>query len=264
METHPDPPPLDEASAVATSSLPGRLFNVFAAPGELFDELRYSPVRHVNWLVPLVLSIAVGILFSTVAFSQPDLVAQVFRQQEEALSARVEKGKITQEQADRALQGMRQFQNPKFMMLMGSVGASIGGVVFLVILSCLLWLLTAKILGGTLSLAKAFELTGLAGTINVLGGLVTLMLVLLKGNIAAGPSAALLLGTGDQGSYLYQYLAALNVMTLWYLAVLSIGAAKLAGRSPLAAGSWIFGCWVVVRFGLATATAWWIRFQANL
>jgi hypothetical protein len=56
-------------SPAEPSSLFGRLFNMFAAPGELFDELRQSKPAHSNWVVPLLLSMVVGVLFSIVVFS---------------------------------------------------------------------------------------------------------------------------------------------------------------------------------------------------
>lgn len=246
------------------SSLGARIFNVFAAPGELFEELRVAKPVHSNWVVPLLLSFVVGITFSVVVFSQPDIVSGVFAQQEAALAARVEAGTMTQEQADQALVGMQQFSSGKVMMVMGSAAAVIlGGIMFL-ITGLLIWLLASKILKGGIGVLKAFELTGLAGMIYVVGSFLTMAVVLYKGDVTAAPNAALFLEKFDPASYAHQFLAALNVVTLWYLVVVSIGVSKLAGRSFGAGAIWVFGFWLVVRSGLAAMSAWWAQFQSRM
>jgi hypothetical protein len=170
-----------ETETAAPASLGSRLFNVFAAPGEVFEELRDARPAHSNWVVPLLLSVVMGIVFSLVVFSQPDIVAGITSQQEAALEARVEAGKMTREQADQALVGMERFTSPGLMMLFGSIGSVVGGVVFFILVALLLWLLMTAILKGGVSAAKAFELAGLAGMIFVLGSLLTMTLVLLRG-----------------------------------------------------------------------------------
>lgn len=112
-DSTPSDPRVDEPSSLGT-----RLFNVFAAPGELFEELRHAQPAHSNWLVPLVLSMSVSILFTVVVFSQPDIVARIKAQQEEALAARVEAGKMTPEQAEQAVAGMQLVGSPRVMILM--------------------------------------------------------------------------------------------------------------------------------------------------
>jgi Yip1 domain len=245
-------------------SLGARLFNVFAAPGELFEGLRDTRPAQTNWLIPLLLSMTMAVVFCVVVFSQPDIVANVVSQQDSAFAVRVKAGKMTQDQADKASEMMAKWRTPKMMMTFGSILAVLFNAIALVVFSLLIWLLTDKILKGGVSFNKAFELCGLSSMIGVLGGLVTMLVVLLKSNVTAGPNAALLVGEFNQASYLHQFLAAINVMTIWYLVVLAIGAAKLSRRSFGAAAFWIFGTWAVIRFGLAAGSAWWAQFQSKL
>lgn len=257
MNDHQDSLPEQTESPDEPASLFGRLFNVFAAPVELFEELRQSKPVHSNWFVPVLLSMIVGVLFSVVVFSQPDIVADIAAQQEKAVAAQVESGKLSQAQADQALVAMRPFQSGTVLMIFGSLGAVFATMVFFVILSLLMWVLVAKILKSDITLLKTFEMAGLASMINVLGALLTLLIVLLKGSLLAGPNAALFVGAFDQANYLHQFLSALSLVTIWYLVVLCIGASKLSGRSFGAAAAWIFGVWLVVRFGAAFGSAWW-------
>jgi hypothetical protein len=259
-------PPLDptEIETTAPASLGSRLFNVYAAPGELFEELREAQTAHSNWVVPLILSMAMGIVFSVVVFSQPDIVAGLASQQEAALEARVEAGKMTREQADQAMVAMERFSSPGLMMLFGSIGSVVGGVVFFLVVALLLWLLMAVVLKGGVSAAKAFELAGLAGMIFVLGSLLTMTLVLLRGDLQAGLNAALFLERFEPASFTHQLLAAVNAVTLWYLAVLCVGVGRLTSRSFGMAAIWIIGFWAVVRGSIAFASAWWAQVQSGM
>jgi hypothetical protein len=257
-------PSQESEAADEPASLWARLFNVFAAPGELFESLRESQPAHVNWLVPLLLSMASGVLFTVVVFSQPDIVAAMRAQQEAALMERVQAGRLSPEQAEQALAAMNRFTSPQMLMFLGSVGAIIGGAIFFVVVSLLTWLLTAKLLKGGTGLLKAFELAGLASMVYVVGSLLTMTLVLLKGDIQAGLNLALLIERFDPTNTAHQGLAALDAVTIWYLAVLSLGASQLTHRRFGAAAIWVFGSWAIVRGGLALGSAWWAGMQAGL
>jgi len=60
MENTPTPLPVADVQQPA-SSLGGRLVNMFAAPGDVFEEIRTSTPSSANWLVPLLLSCLVGV-----------------------------------------------------------------------------------------------------------------------------------------------------------------------------------------------------------
>ena len=254
-------------SATATPTpdamtLPGRLFNVYAAPGEVFDSIRSAPPSHANWIAPTVLSALLGVIFSLVIFGQPDIAASVFAGQEAALRERVDAGKLTQKQADQQIAAMRKMV--PVMKYIGMAGAVFGTVVFLVVISGLVWLLTAKILKGDVSFLKTIEMVGLAGMIHVAGGLITMLIVLLKGDINSGANLGLLVGTVDPRNIVHQLLAAISLSTLWYNAVLSVGVSRLSGQSFLKSAAWVFGFWLVVRGAMAIASVVWANVAAGL
>src|SRR5277367_6665687 len=101
MDTAPtDPPPVE--APPEPSSLTDRLTNVIAAPGEAFDEIKARPVSAANWLMPLALSVAGGIVYILLAFSQPAILNSLKEQREAAFQKNVDAGKMTQAQADQA------------------------------------------------------------------------------------------------------------------------------------------------------------------
>ena len=81
-------------------SLSGRLMNIFVAPGDVFESIKPAPSRASNWLVPVLLACAVGVINVWVMFSQPAIQQQFRAQQAMKFDQLVEDGKMTREQAD--------------------------------------------------------------------------------------------------------------------------------------------------------------------
>src|SRR5260221_4903649 len=127
--TESSPPTLPNAINAQSTSLIGRMANVFATPGEVFDEVKNAPPSVANWLVPAVLLALVGIVYSLVLFSQPSIQQQMREQQEQAIEKRVKDGKMTQAQADQALAALEKFSGPAMMKVFGSFGAVIGSFI---------------------------------------------------------------------------------------------------------------------------------------
>jgi hypothetical protein len=84
-------------------SLPARLLNIFADPGEVFEGVRSSRASLANWLVPAALLSIASILLALAMFSQPAIVQQVREQQARAIEDQVSAGKLSQADADQAM-----------------------------------------------------------------------------------------------------------------------------------------------------------------
>ena len=102
------------------SSLMGRLANVYAAPGEVFDQVKASPPSTANWLAPALIFILVGWLGAWLIFSQASIKQQLRDIQEQAIQKQVDKGRLSQKQADSAMQAAEKF---------GNIGAVVGAAV---------------------------------------------------------------------------------------------------------------------------------------
>jgi hypothetical protein len=245
MENSPTPLPLEEVQRPA-SSLAGRLLNVFAAPGEVFEEIRSSAPSTANWLVPLLLACLVGVGYSFAVFSQESILHSMRDAQEKTMQRRVDAGKMTREQADQALAVSEQFMGPTLMKVFGSVGAVVANCVMLFLVALIIWLLGRWAFKDRFPYLKAMEVAGLAGTINILGGIVAMLLAVVMGNIAMTPGPVLLVHEFDPTNKLHAFLAQLNVFMLWYIALLSIGLAKLCRVAYGKAAIWLFGVWAVL------------------
>jgi hypothetical protein len=225
-------------STVPRSSLLRRLLNVYAAPSEVFDEVRASPRFILNWLVPALILLLVGWLGTRLALSQDYIKQQLRDYQEQGVQRLVDKGRIPKEQADAAQEAGQTSLNVRVRTepLYNAIAVPfLWAVIF--------WLVGTVPLRGSFTYLKALEVVGLASMITVLGSIVRTLLILVTGNFFASPSLMLLIKEFDPQNTLHSVLAAINVMTFWGLAVKAIGLARLSGASVGKAAVWILLIW---------------------
>lgn len=233
--------PTGEPSPSPPSALAARLFNVYAAPGEVFDEVRARPPSTANWVVPMLLLMVVSAVGAWLVFSQP-----AFQQQQDEAQARfmqrlVEKGKVPPEAAaaqDTATprSRLKYTLGPTAGAIVTSLAAPFWGAL-------LLWIIGAKLLKGGFSYGKALEAAGLACMIDVLGALVKTLLILATANLQATVSPALALREVDWFNPAHLALVSLDLFALWLYAVRAVAMARL-GRLRLGVClASMFGCY---------------------
>lgn len=246
-----EPPPAE--SPAPKTSLGGRLVNILAAPGEVFDEIKAAPVAVANWLAPLLVYAVAGVISVCVMFAQPAIQQVIHEQQVKAMDKLVQQGKMTQAQEDQALQVMQKFMGPTMMAIFGSVGIVIYGLVSLFGWALVLWLMAQWFFKVRPGYLKLVEVTGLASVVVILGMVVSTLLCVVLGRLNAGPSLALLVKDFDLSNRLHLLLGAVNAIYLWHAAVLAVGLAKLTGGSLTKAFAVVFGFWVLIELLLIAA-----------
>ena len=220
-------------------SLIARLLNVFAIPGEVFSEVRATPSTPANWIVPAVLLVVVSWVSVWLILSQEPLRYQLRELSDKAIQQQVDKGKLSQADADK----VRQFSDIGSrggMVLMPLVFAFVTPFFW----GLVLWVIGGQILKGGFGYMKAVEVAGLANTVAILETIIKTLLIILTSNIFAAPSLALLIKNFDPENQLHSMLAVINFMTMWLLVVRSIGLARLANIGFARAAGWVFGIWL--------------------
>lgn len=242
------PPPISEIESVASKpppmSLMARLMNVFAGPGEVFDDIKASPQAITNWLIPALLFAFVGVISSIVMFSQPAIVQQIHEQQAKKMDELVKAGKMSQADADKALAMADKITGPTMLKIFGSVAAVIASFVRLLWWALILWLL-GKLLKKPFGYGKALEIIGLASMITVLGSLVTVLLIVNLGRMIATPSLALTVTDFDVTRKSHLMLGTVNFFYFWQIGILSVGLSKLAGVTFMRAMPLVLTCWIL-------------------
>lgn len=244
------PPPIPEPSAPVaprepTMSLTGRLVNVFAVPGEVFEDTKASRPKAANWLMPALIASVVGVVSSFIMFSQPAIQQSVREQQEKAMQQQVEAGKMTQAQADQAMAMVEKFTGPTMMAVFGSAGSLLISFARLFWWGLILWLLGRVVLKAQFGYMKTVEVVGLASMISVLGAIVALLLIVNFGKLFATPSLALAVSDFDLKNKSHLLLGAANVFTFWHVAIMSVGLSRLAAVPWARAMFAVFSFWLV-------------------
>jgi hypothetical protein len=239
----------------AKMSLGARLLNVFAAPGEVFEQIRDRAVSPSNWVAPALLLLAVGWLGSLLVFGQPSIMQQIKQMSDQSLDKQIQSGKLSQQQADQARPVVQK------VTIGITYAAAYGMPVFAgfavpFIYGLILWLVGNKALGGNFPYMKAVELVGLAGMIDVLGSVLRVLLILVMDNPFASPSLALFVKQFDPQNPVHGFLGLFNITALWCLTVRAVGLARISKSSFAKAAMWVFGIWaawgaLITGFGFA-------------
>lgn len=259
----PAPPASAEPPPPPPMSLAARLLNVFAVPGDVFEEVKAARHSAANWLAPMLIASVVGVISVVILFSQPAIQQQLREKQAQAMEQNLEKqvqaGKLTREKADQQLAMMEKVFGPTMQKVLGSVGAVFYSVVRVFFWALVLWLLGRGWLHARFGYLKTLEVAGLAGMIGVLGAIVTLLLQVNFSNSAASPSLALAVGDFDQKNVSHVLLAMVNLFEVWQVGVLASGLARLAGVPFLRAAFPLLVVWMVVTVVLGGLSALAVR-----
>jgi hypothetical protein len=239
-----DDPPRDEPQPEA--ALPVRLANVYAAPGELFESLRGQPPKLSNWLVPIILAAIVGVISVWVMYSQPAILQQVADAQAQQIQKSVDEGKMTQEQADKIQRDFGPMQ-ATIIRIAGMIVAPIMVFAWLFIVSLVFFLMLRWVFHAPVPFMKTVEVVGLSQMIGVLGGLVTTLLMVITGSMFANAGPVLAISDFDVGNKLHLLASSVNLMTLWWLGVVSIGLARVSQVSFAKLALALFGIWAILR-----------------
>lgn len=244
-----EPPPIDSADSTPPTPMPllARMMNVFAVPGEVFENIRRSPNAPSSWVMPILIACVVSVLAALILYSQPAVVAQTrqmmnqqFEKQRVAIQKQVDDGKMEQARADEALEGMEKgfefMTRPGSLKVLHSVGGVVVGFVRVFWWAFALWLLSLLLLRVRIPYVKALEVTGLSSLIGTLGILVTLLLQINLGRPSATPSLALGLSDFDPSNKMHMVLGALNLVQVWMILVMGLGLARLTNM-PFARAS---------------------------
>jgi hypothetical protein len=249
METEiSGPAPANATSSGPVMSLPARLLNVFATPEDVFESLaRGGESSTGNWLLPVLLSCVVGIVYVLVGFAQPNVQQQIRDQQEQQLQKLADSGKMSAGDLEAARNRLEQINTITLVKISGAVGSVVMSFITVFTVALVLKAMAHWVLKQPVAYMKLVEVAGLAGMISVLGTIVQLLLVVIMGSIFVSAGPVLFIQEIDPHNKVHLLLASLNLMSFWYLAVLGVGLAKVARARFLQAAVPLLILWAVLR-----------------
>jgi hypothetical protein len=249
MDASPIPTPAQEDAPSEPLSLLDRLTGVITGPTEVFEEVKRSPVRASNWLVPLILVCLGAVFYTVMAFSQPGVNRPFEEAREKAMQKLVADGKMTQAQVDQAMA-----VGSRITKIVAPFGAVFATAVGIFLLAVAIWLALKLSSEAKLDYMKIVEVCGLAAVIDVPQKIIRTWLVTWKENMLSTLSPTLLLANPDMHSKRDIFLSMIDPIDFWWLAVLSLGISKVASISFQKAALICFGIWYGFRVIAALLT----------
>ena len=252
MEQNESPTQTTESSASADVSVGTLITNVFASPREAFDALAGAEVKHMRWVLPLLITLVVMVIGIYLITSNATFHQQMQDAQMSAMQKQVDEGKMTQEQADRAADMMG--SGGKMFLIIGSIGGSIFVLLMFVVGALFLWLAGKFVLKSPAGYPKYLEVYGLSAWVGIGGAIITFMLMIGMNTMYASASGALVvLSDFDPSNTTHKLLKALDVFAIWQAVVVGIGLSAVAKKENgpgigVALGLWVL--WVAVSVGL--------------
>jgi len=217
-----------EATAVKSMSFTDKLVNIFASPGELFENVRDTGKTNSNWVIPSIIFIVVTVVLSQLLLTNPELTSQIGAMTRKAFDKAVQDGKLTQDLAD------QQYERFGPGSIFFTISTFAGPVVFtfvrLFVVALIYWLLGKSVMKAQAPYMKVVEVVGLTMLIGTLEVLVSNIMVFATTSITASPSLGFFVSDFDLENKVHVALSKVNVFTFWELIVTSIGLSKLFRR----------------------------------
>lgn len=233
--------PEEEAEISHTDKLVG----VFSEPGNTFAKISKSGAKTSDWIIPVVILIAVSILSSILMFTNPSIKLQMKQERENQIQEMVDKGAITQEQADQQIEAMEKFSSGPFMIITTSISMIFFIFIFFFIISALIMLFVKFGLKGVGTYKDAMTAYGLPYYIIIIQAIVMVILSLAMGKAFQSTGISSFMDL-EKGSFINFILNKVDVFSIWFYAVLSIAFAKMfKSQSTGKYYILIFGLWIV-------------------
>jgi len=256
METPPDTFQVETPQPDAPkTSLGARIFNVFATPSEVFEEVRTSPPCNANWLAPAFIAVVVGWLATALIFSQEAIQHQLTEMTEQAIEKQIAMTKPSEQQAEQMRAASTKIAGV-FQKISAYALTPMMAFASPFIWGSFLWLAGNKALKGQFTYMQAVEVVGLGNMVGVLDSIIKTLLVVSMGSLFASTSLLMLVKEYNPENQVHNLLAIVNIMTFWLLGVRAVGLARLSGASFLKSAAWVFGIWISYTgfiFGLGVA-----------
>ena len=229
-----------------------KLVGVFAEPVETFSKMAKSEPRHLDWFLPVFLLIVVAVVSNFVMMSNPYIKNSIIEKQmakiEQNFQKAVDEGKMTSEQANAQMENIR--ENIERNMAAGRVFQVIGMIIFIFgsffVISLVYWLVAKFGLKGDGTYADTMVAFGLPYYISIIQVIVMVILALSMDKFFQTTSVASFIDA-DTSTITGFILSKLDVFSIWFYAVVSIGMAKMfKSQSTGKYYGMIFGLWIGV------------------
>lgn len=201
------------------------LINVFLEPKETFSSLQ----EQNNWknaFLPIIITAIVGFI-SMIALGE--LLTEVQIQQTEKFI--MESSQIPDDQKEEILaESLEKFTHPtRSMVIIGYISSTLSTPVRILMMSLIVMLIGNFFFGGKSTFGNILVMTSYTYMIAVLESLVKIPLMVSQWRVDIHTGLGLL-GIGEKGSFLYNFMNGMDLFAFWRVIVLAVGMSVLYRR----------------------------------
>jgi hypothetical protein len=220
-------------------SVTDKFIGILTEPAETYGNVRDAGPRKSDWVAPLLLLCVIAVLSTIVRFSNAEFAQTIRDQQAAKMQQMIDAGKMTQEQADQALD-----MSTRMQKIFAPVGALVGVPIVFFLGAMVFWLLVRYALKGPIAYSGMLSIVGLTLFIDGIDQIVSLIVGYASNNLLASFSPALFMKP-DLQSTTYKLASALDPIAIWKYAVFAIGVKTVAKVSAAKAYGLVFGLFVL-------------------
>jgi hypothetical protein len=221
---------------------------IFTEPGNTFDTIMKFPKKNF-WLLPVIILVLTSIVSSFLFFSDAELVSKMMDKQKmkmrEKMQENVKEGKMSQQQANEAIERAEKFMNPNglFFKITGFAGAVVAPFIMLFVLS-VIYMLLLKMFHADFEFTNILNVVGLSLIVSAIGSIIGIVLSIVMGDLTS-VGLALAFKADVIGETLHGLFLKLDVFTIWFYVLVAIGLVRVTKVKPFISYSIVFGLWVI-------------------
>jgi hypothetical protein len=218
---------------------------VFYDPTNTFRVMLQSKKKNF-WVIFTVISIILNFVAAFLFMNDAELVSEVKRLQRESfekqINKSIEEGKLSKEKASEIIEQSEKTMEKFFAV--SSYGFSLVGPIILIFIPSLVYLLVLKALKAQADLMKIVNVVALSMIVFALGSLLGTVLSIILGSLG-GFSLGTVISEASVGKPLHLVLQKIDLFTLWYLFLVSIGIKEASGITMPKSATIVFGLWII-------------------
>lgn len=226
-------------------SLAETVSGVFYDPTDTFRAMLKSKKRNF-WIIFTVISIILNLMSAFLFMNDAELVSEVKRLQRESVEKQVnksvEQGKLPKEKANEIIEQSE--KNMEKFFAVSSYGFALVGPLLLIFIPSLIYFLVLKILKVQVDLMKIVNVVALSMVVFAVGSLLGTVLSIILGSLG-GFSLGTVLPEASVGKAIHLILQKIDLFTLWYLFLITIGIKEASDITMAKSASVVFGLWVI-------------------
>lgn len=241
------PPDIEEEIQLSHAD---KLVGVFTEPTKTFEKMAKEPTKFYDWLLPVLLLIVITNVAVIILMTNPQIkyavqektISQIQKQFDEM----VEKGQMTQEQADQQIESVRdRIENGgQAQRMIGIVTSAIGIFIFFFVVSGIYFLFSKFALKGDGTYQHAMTAYGLPMYVFSIQWIILVIIGFIAGKMFTDTSIASFMDL-DKSKFVGFILSKVDVFSIWFYWLIAVGFAKLFKSAQTTKYIlMVFGVWI--------------------